>query len=211
MIVKENKRYITVAEYCEYINKSKQAIYPKLEKSLKPYVIEIDGKKYIDSVVFIKYHHQEADPTEEVKGSQGFSTPKVNENQGISRDLNPNSQGQSSREVNENQGFSTPKVNESQGISSEFLKFLQDQITEKDKQIALLQQQNADLQQSNKEKDTHIIEQANKITLLLEQSQELQRNSQILLATANNTEQAENTDTIAEVEKKGFFKRLFGR
>ena len=178
MIVKENKRYITVAEYCEYINKSKQAIYPKLEKSLKPYVIEIDGKKYIDSVVFIKYHHQEADPTEEVKGSQGFSTPKVNE---------------------------------SQGISSEFLKFLQDQITEKDKQIALLQQQNADLQQSNKEKDTHIIEQANKITLLLEQSQELQRNSQILLATANNTEQAENTDTIAEVEKKGFFKRLFGR
>ena len=178
MIVEENKRYLTVAEYCEYIGITKQAVYSKLDKTLKPYVVEIDGKKYIDSVIFIEYHHYEADPTEEVKGSQDNSTPTVNE---------------------------------SQGQSSQFLAFLQQQIAEKDKQIALLQQQNADLQQSNKEKDTHIIEQSNKITMLLEQSQELQRNSQFLLATASNTEQINGVEPIVEEEKKGFFKRIFSR
>ena len=211
MIVEENKRYLTVAEYCEYIGITKQAVYSKLDKTLKPYVVEIDGKKYIDSVIFIEYHHYEADPTEEVKGSQDNSTPTVNESQDNSKQFNPNSQGFSTQEVKDSQGFSTPTVNESQGQSSNFLAFLQQQIAEKDKQIALLQQQNADLQQSNKEKDTHIIEQSNKITMLLEQSQELQRNSQFLLATASNSEQVNNAENVAEVEKKGFFKRLFGR
>ena len=178
MIIEENKRYLTISEYCERIGRTKQAVYSKLNKALKPYVIEIDGKKYIDSVIFIEYHHHKADPTEKVKDSQDNSTPTVNE---------------------------------SQGQSSNFLAFLQQQIAEKDKQIALLQQQNADLQQSNKEKDTHIIEQSNKITILLEQSQELQRNSQYLLAQANNNEQENNEDPKVESEKKGFFKRIFGR
>ena len=211
MIIEDNKRYITVAEYCEYIGITKQAVYSKLDKALKPYVIEKDGKKYIDSKVFIEYHRQEADPTEKVNESQDNSTPTVNESQDNSKQFNPNSQGFSTQEVKDSQGFSTPTVNESQGQSSNFLAFLQQQIAEKDKQIALLQQQNADLQQSNKEKDTHIIEQSNKITMLLEQSQELQRNSQYLLAQANNSEQENNAENIAEVEKKGFFKRLFGR
>jgi hypothetical protein len=211
MIVEENKRYLTVAEYCEYIGITKQAVYSKLDKTLKPYVIEIDGKKYIDSVIFIEYHHYEADPTEKVKSSQDNSTPTVNESQDNSKQFNPNSQGFSTQEVKSSQDNSTPTVNESQGQSSSFLAFLQQQIAEKDKQIALLQQQNADLQQSNKEKDTHIIEQSNKITMLLEQSQELQRNSQFLLATASNTEQINGVEPIVEEEKKGFFKRIFSR
>ena len=211
MIIKEDKRYITITEYCEYIKISKQAVYSKLDKALKPYVIEIDGKKYIDSIVFIEYHRQEADPTEKVNESQDNSTPTVNENQDNSKQFNPNSQGFSTQEVNESQDNSTPTVNESQGQSSNFLAFLQQQIAEKDKQIALLQQQNADLQQSNKEKDIHIIEQSNKITMLLEQSQELQRNSQFLLATASKSEQENSKDQKIEEEKKGFFKRLFSR
>ncbi len=211
MIVEENKRYLTVAEYCEYIGITKQAVYSKLEKTLKPYVIEIDGKKYIDTVIFIEYHHYEADPTEKVKDSQDNSTPIVNESQDNSKQFNLNSQGFSTQEVKGSQDNSTPTVNESQGQSSSFLAFLQQQIAEKDKQIALLQQQNADLQQSNKEKDTHIIEQSNKITMLLEQSQELQRNSQFLLATASNTEQINGVEPIVKEEKKGFFKRLFSR
>ena len=174
MIVRDERRYITIAEYCDYVGISKQAVYSKLNKSLKPYVVEIDRKKYIDSVIFTEYHNQEKDPTEEVKDSQDNSTSTVKD---------------------------------SQGYSMELLKFLQDQIAEKDKQIALLQKQTEDLQQSNREKDTHILEQANKITILLEQSQELQRNSQYLLATTNKNEQA----NIEKAEKKGFFKRLFCR
>ena len=207
MIIREGKRYITIAEYCEYMGISKQAVYSKLNKALKPYVIEIDRKKYIDSLIFTDYHSQEKDPTEEVKDSQGNSTPPVNDSQGRSRQFNPNSQGYSMEEVKDSQEQSRPKVNDSQGQSSDFLKFLQEQIAEKDKQIALLQKQAEDLAQSNREKDTHILEQANKITMLLEQSQELQRNSQFLLATTNKNEQEKNEI----VEKKGIFKRLFGR
>ena len=207
MIVRDERRYITIAEYCDYIGISKQAVYSKLNKSLKPYVVEIDRKKYIDSVIFTEYHNQEKDPTEEVKDSQGYSTPTVKDSQGYSMEFNPNSQGQSREEVKDSQYNSTPTVKDSQGYSMELLKFLQDQIAEKDKQISLLQKQTEDLQQSNREKDTHILEQANKITILLEQSQELQRNSQYLLATTNKNEQA----NIEKAEKKGFFKRLFGR
>lgn len=207
MIVRDERRYITIAEYCDYIGISKQAVYSKLNKSLKPYVVEIDRKKYIDSVIFTEYHNQEKDPTEEVKDSQDNSTPTVKDSQGYSMEFNPISQGQSREEVKDSQDNSTSTVNDSQGYSMEFLKFLQDQIAEKDKQIALLQKQTEDLQQSNREKDTHILEQANKITILLEQSQELQRNSQYLLATTNKNEQA----NIEKAEKKGFFKRLFGR
>lgn len=207
MIVRDERRYITIAEYCDYIGISKQAVYSKLNKSLKPYVVEIDRKKYIDSVIFTEYHNQEKDPTEEVKDSQDNSTPTVKDSQGYSMEFNPISQGQSREEVKDSQDNSTSTVKDSQGYSMEFLKFLQDQIAEKDKQIALLQKQTEDLQQSNREKDTHILEQANKITILLEQSQELQRNSQYLLATTNKNEQA----NIEKAEKKGFFKRLFGR
>ena len=207
MIVRDERRYITIAEYCDYIGISKQAVYSKLNKSLKPYVVEIDRKKYIDSVIFTEYHNQEKDPTEEVKDSQDNSTLTVKDSQGYSMEFNPISQGQSREEVKDSQDNSTPTVKDSQGYSMELLKFLQDQIAEKDKQIALLQKQTEDLQQSNREKDTHILEQANKITILLEQSQELQRNSQYLLATTNKNEQA----NIEKAEKKGFFKRLFGR
>ena len=207
MIVRDERRYITIAEYCDYVGISKQAVYSKLNKSLKPYVVEIDRKKYIDSVIFTEYHNQEKDPTEEVKDSQDNSTPTVKDSQGYSMEFNPISQGQSREEVKDSQDNSTSTVKDSQGYSMEFLKFLQDQIAEKDKQIALLQKQTEDLQQSNREKDTHILEQANKITILLEQSQELQRNSQYLLATTNKNEQA----NIEKAEKKGFFKRLFGR
>ena len=207
MIVRDERRYITIAEYCDYVGISKQAVYSKLNKSLKPYVVEIDRKKYIDSVIFTEYHNQEKDPTEEVKDSQDNSTPTVKDSQGYSMEFNPISQGQSRKEVKDSQDNSTSTVKDSQGYSMEFLKFLQDQIAEKDKQIALLQKQTEDLQQSNREKDTHILEQANKITILLEQSQELQRNSQYLLATTNKNEQA----NIEKAEKKGFFKRLFGR
>ena len=207
MIVRDERRYITIAEYCDYVGISKQAVYSKLNKSLKPYVVEIDRKKYIDSVIFTEYHNQEKDPTEEVKDSQDNSTPTVKDSQGYSMEFNPISQGQSREEVKDSQDNSTSTVKDSQGYSMELLKFLQDQIAEKDKQIALLQKQTEDLQQSNREKDTHILEQANKITILLEQSQELQRNSQYLLATTNKNEQA----NIEKAEKKGFFKRLFGR
>lgn len=61
------------------------------------------------------------------------------------------------------------------------LEALQQQLAEKDKQIARLQEEAQDLRKSNAEKDVFIQEQAGKMMLLLEQAQELNRNNQILL------------------------------
>lgn len=43
----ENK-YITVSEYAAANGISKQAVYKQLKRNLKPFLIVIDGKKYID-------------------------------------------------------------------------------------------------------------------------------------------------------------------
>lgn len=61
------------------------------------------------------------------------------------------------------------------------LEALKQQLHEKDKQIAKLQEEAGELRKSNAQKDVFIQEQAGKLALLLEQSQTLQRNNQILL------------------------------
>lgn len=61
------------------------------------------------------------------------------------------------------------------------LEALEKQLAEKDKQIARLQEEAQELRKSNAEKDVFIQQQAGKLVLLLEQSQELQRNNQFLL------------------------------
>lgn len=61
------------------------------------------------------------------------------------------------------------------------LEALKQQLDEKDKQIAKLQEEAGELRKSNAQKDVFIQEQAGKLALLLEQSQTLQRNNQILL------------------------------
>lgn len=44
----QDKEYISIAEFAEQAGVSKQAVYQRLNKSLKAYVKVIDGKKSID-------------------------------------------------------------------------------------------------------------------------------------------------------------------
>lgn len=103
------------------------------------------------------------------------------------------------------------------GVESE----LKRELSEKTDLIKFLQSQIEELQKANREKDEHIRRQSDRLTVLLEQSQELQRNNQLLLGMANKTgEPEEPTETtIQTVEEpagtdtpekglKGLFKRF---
>lgn len=80
---------------------------------------------------------------------------------------------------------------------------LRKQLEEKDKQIMFLYEEISSLRRQIEEKDKHIREQTNQILKLLESSQELQRNSQILLARQQEVKRLE------EGKKKSFISRLF--
>ena len=50
--MKNNRLFYTIKEFANKRNVSPQAIYKQLSTSLKPYVVEIDGQKYIKSKYF---------------------------------------------------------------------------------------------------------------------------------------------------------------
>lgn len=101
------------------------------------------------------------------------------------------------------------------GVESE----LKRELSEKTDLIKFLQGQIEELQKANREKDEHIRRQSDRLTVLLEQSQELQRNNQLLLGMANQTPE-EPKETIIQTATeppepgepvkgfKGLFKRF---
>ena len=46
-----NNEYLSVSQYAEIKGVSKQAVYKQLNNKLKPFLIVVDGKKYIDKAV----------------------------------------------------------------------------------------------------------------------------------------------------------------
>ena len=91
---------------------------------------------------------------------------------------------------------------------------LREQLKEKDKQIERLQEETAELRRAGADKDKFIQEQATRLSVLLEQSQELQRNNQILLGYTASKTQDEETPEPIEPEKptetdKGLIKKFF--
>ena len=176
-----NKDYLTIAEYAELRSISKQAVYKSLSTKLKPYVIEVDGRKCLKLEVL------------ELSVDQPINQPKRVEQQ-VETPNNP---------------------------SSSMIDFLMKQIEEKDKQIESLQN---DVRESR----IHIQEQSNKLAELLEQSNQLQQNNQMLIKMLGEGAQ-ENKDTIEvslneeentingkeeiikdNENKKGFLSWLFG-
>lgn len=166
---------LSVSEFAETTGTSKQAVYQKMKTSLKEFVIEENGMKYIDEKAL------------DLPSFKGVVQPCSTLNKGVETELK--------RELSE---------------KTDLIKFLQSQIEE--------------LQKANREKDEHIREQSKKLAVLLEQSQELQRNNQLLLGMASQTgEPEEPAETIIqtvenvpepkrteEPEKglKGLFKRF---
>lgn len=169
-----NKGYISVSDYAKLRGVSVAAVYKRLDGTLKKYVKEIDGKKFLSVDVLaaegIKPVENGIKPglnTQEAQGTPGAEEQKAA----------PGSPG------------TTPP-----GIL-EALEALTRQLSEKDKQISRLQEEAAELRQEAAAKDKFIQEQASRLTLLLEQSQELQRNNQVLLGLAQGATPARREDT----------------
>ena len=104
-------------------------------------------------------------------------------------------------------------VNPVAGAVDSAIQALQDQLKEKDRQIERLQEESAELRRAGAEKDKFIQEQSAKLSLLLEQSQELQRNNQILLGYSQAKPKEEEPQAIEppkeEEVKKGFWRKIF--
>lgn len=89
----------------------------------------------------------------------------------------------------------------------EVIKVLTEQLKEKDKQIERLQEELRRAIASSDEKDKYIQEQGRRLAELLEQSNKLQENNQVLIGLANDKAKLE--EGSSSNEKKGFFHRLF--
>jgi hypothetical protein len=220
METKTNSGFITIAEYASRRGVSVAAVYKRLDGTLKKYYKEIDGQKYLSvDVLAAEGITPGITPVEKgfIPGYNTQETPDAGK-PGESQEA-PASQEQ------------TPPV--VLGV----LEALEKQLAEKDKQIERLQEEAAELRQEAKEKDKFIREQSSRLSLLLEQSQELQLNNQILLRLSQggkietpeaqeapveaqdaaqgeeqpaSQEEAPAEETAGTERRRGFFGRLFG-
>ena len=161
------EKVISISEYAQVRGCSVAAVYKRLDGTLKPFVKVINNKKYLTSDVLDLEGIQ---PVEKglKEGLKGF-------NPGLKAQEHPGNQEADARE----QTPPAPAV----GVL-EALEALERQLAEKDRQISRLQEEAAEMRQAAAAKDKFIQEQASRLAVLLEQSQELQRNNQILLGLA---------------------------
>lgn len=161
------EKVISISEYAQVRGCSVAAVYKRLDGTLKPFVKVINNKKYLTSDVLELEGIQPVE-TGLKPGLKGF-------NPGLKAQEHPGNQEADAREQ-------TPPA-PAAGVL-EALEALERQLEEKDRQISRLQEEAAEMRQAAAAKDKFIQEQASRLAVLLEQSQELQRNNQILLGLA---------------------------
>jgi chromosome segregation ATPase len=200
MIKYNDKYYITIKELAEYRGVSVQSIYKLLSTSLNQYSTLVENKKMIDISVFKDYYQVDL-PSDILNQVEN----KFNK---VENDIKPNS----TNSTNFKPELSTTLNSDNE--NADIVSLLKDQLNDCREQIAFLKDQIA-------EKDKQI----NTLHALLNASEELQRNNQILLlhsSQKSNTDDLNASeehydnidDTISNTEeqkpKKGFFSRLFG-
>jgi len=180
---------ISVAAYAKLHGKSVQSVYKRLKTTLKPYVVEVDGKKMLKSSV-LELEDSTVDKPEGLISDNGSTTVQQPE----------------------------------QGITKDLLRLLEEQLKVKDTEIERLHGEIENARAAAATAEQHNRELSKQLAILLEQSQELQRNNQLLLAAqttkSNPQPEAGEDPDLQEVkdkadpppvpEKKGFWARLFG-
>ncbi len=158
------KELLSVTEFSEAVKKRKQGIYEQTKNPnsrLYPFVVFQDGKPFIKKEAIIELYESQVRQTESQVGSQvqeGKSQVRQTESQVRQTESQAGSQvqeGKSQVEQTESQvrqtksqagsqaqeGKSQVEQTESQAEqTADYIKFLKDQIKEKDKQINTLQQ-----------------------------------------------------------------------
>ena len=176
---------ITVAEYARIRGCSTAAVYKRLETTLKPYSKTVKGKTYLTRQVLI----DEGLKTVENEGKQNQQGLKEVEETVINRP----EQGETAAEA----------------IASQAIKALEGQLIAKDQEITRLHQEIQELKEQLADAVKHNQEHTDKLTELLAQANELNRNNQILLAQASQEKEPkpaeqipERVEPIPEPEKK---------
>ena len=209
-----NEDFISISDYAKLRNVSPAAVYKRLDGTLKPYVKIIGNKKYISRKAL------EIDGYKPVE--KGYQSGLKEVETEAAQDKEPAETAAQDKEPAETAAQADTALLKA-------LEALQNQLSEKDKQIERLQNEAVEQRQAAAEKDKFIQEQSNRLSLLLEQSQELQRNNQILLGAAQGVkarsqekEETQEPATAAEApevnadtpgeqkKKKSFFYWLFG-
>lgn len=181
-----DKNLITVAEYAKIRGCSTAAVYKRLETTLKPYSKTVNGKTYLSRQVLTD---EGLSTVENQEGSNSTERQRLN----ITVD---------------NQENTVRNVEES--IAGQAIKVLEGQLAAKDQEIARLHQEIADLKDQLNDAMKHNQEHTDKLTELLAQANELNRNNQILLAQAQDPKQPEQLpERIQEPEQKKSWWRSF--
>ena len=182
---------ITIAEYAKIRGCSTAAVYKRLDTTLKPYKKTVDRKTYLSRQLLI---------------DEGLITVDNQSGENTSR-FQP-------VEITVDNDVKPPNDTESPSLL-EVVKALERQLENREKEIDRLHQENNELKTQLNEAAKHNQENTEKLMELLAQSQELNRNNQLLLAQARQPEQLEEKVIEEKPEqqpkKKGWFARwLYG-
>lgn len=167
---------LTIREYATIRGCSPQAVRNRLTGTLRDFVVTVDGKQFLDRKVL---------------EAEGLTTPLP------TLDNNP-------LPTLDNPPKTPPQDTPQSSQMDRVIAALERQLLEKDKQIERLQTEAEEMRHAAAEKDRFIQEQAGRLSLLLEQSQELQRNNQLLLGVAQGMtpKAAEPTDIEQEQDSE---------
>lgn len=191
---------ISVREYAAIKGCSLNAVYKRVKTSLKPYVVEVEGIKYLKAEILEK------------EGLKTVKTVDVKTVENVFNEVKTEENAARPEEPRE-------KIN-SDAIIVETIRILQEQLIKKDQELAKKDQEIERLTLKLDAAAAHEREINDKLTVLLEQSQQLNSNNQYLIAAAQ-TEKTENSEekaavvpaAIVEVEEpvnKPWWVRLFG-
>lgn len=214
---------LTVAEYAELQNISVQAVYKKIDR-LKTVEEERNGRTI---TLIVIEEEQEETARGEIKPKEVEFQPPIKPNSTDIQppikpkevEIQPDNQPQKVEIQPQESGDIQPQLNPLQGQDPAALLIatLQEQIKEKDKQIERLQK-------AAEEKDRQIKEQFDRLTLLINQEQQLGAATHKVLLGQGEAEQEEEAPPqteeqqeipaprveIEEKHKKGFLRRLLG-
>lgn len=223
---------LTIAEYSALRGCSTTATYKRLDTTLKNYVVIRKGMKYIKKEVLEVEGITPSEPSKPAVANRSKPLPTVRNDENNETDTGADNVPEIKSQTEIDVMATVVKVLEAQTASKD------QEIERLHKEIEELREQVKTANTARDEAERHNREQANKLAILLEQSQELQRNNQILIAQQQKSIEAPSQEVIqkdpedtskkdAEIEalraqvkkleeekdkpKTGFFSRWFKR
>ena len=167
---------LTIAEYSALRGCSTTATYKRLDTTLKNYVVIQKGMKYIKKEVLEVEGITPSEPSQPTAANRSKPLATVRDDENNKTDTGADNVPEEKSQTEIDVMATVVKVLEAQTASKDL------EIERLHKEIEELREQVKTANNARDEAERHNREQANKLTILLEQSQELQRNNQILIA-----------------------------